>query len=67
MYYRELLRASEGTLSRWSQLYLQSLAPTNPHWVRMMGYDPFTLFVIHKENSSSGDINGLMMMVVYEF
>jgi hypothetical protein len=27
----ELLRASEGTLSRWSQLYLQSLAPTNSH------------------------------------
>jgi hypothetical protein len=23
--------ASEGTLSRWSQLHLQSLAPTNPH------------------------------------
>jgi hypothetical protein len=26
--YLELLRASEGTLSRWFQLYLQSLAPT---------------------------------------
>jgi hypothetical protein len=30
-YYLELLRASEGTLSRWSRLHLQSLAPTNPH------------------------------------
>jgi hypothetical protein len=27
-YYLEFLRASEGTLSRWSQLHLQSLAPT---------------------------------------
>jgi hypothetical protein len=26
-------RASEGTLSSWSRLHLQSLAPTNPHWV----------------------------------
>jgi hypothetical protein len=28
IYYLELLRASEGTLSCWSRLYLQSLAPT---------------------------------------
>jgi hypothetical protein len=28
IYYFELLRASEGTLSRWSRLHLQSLAPT---------------------------------------
>jgi hypothetical protein len=28
IYYLELLRASEGTLSRWSRLPLQSLAPT---------------------------------------
>jgi hypothetical protein len=27
IYYLGLLRASEGTLSRWSQLHLQSLAP----------------------------------------
>jgi hypothetical protein len=26
IYYLELLRASEGTLSRWSRLHLQSLA-----------------------------------------
>jgi hypothetical protein len=37
MYYLELLRASEGTLSRWSRLHLQSLAPTNPHWARVVG------------------------------
>jgi hypothetical protein len=29
IYYLELFRASEGTLSRWSRLHLQSLAP-NP-------------------------------------
>jgi hypothetical protein len=34
IYYLELLRASEGTLSRWFRLHLQSLAPTNPHWAR---------------------------------
>jgi hypothetical protein len=28
IYYLELLRASEGTLSRWSRLHLQSLEPT---------------------------------------
>jgi hypothetical protein len=28
IYYLELLRASEGTLSRWPRLHLQSLAPT---------------------------------------
>jgi hypothetical protein len=27
IYYLELLRALEGTLSRWSQLHLQSLVP----------------------------------------
>ncbi|RVE49906.1 hypothetical protein evm_005499 [Chilo suppressalis] len=35
-YYLELLRASEGKLSRWSRLHLQSLAPTNPHWARVV-------------------------------
>jgi hypothetical protein len=60
----ELLRASEGTLSRWSRLHLQSLTPTNPHWARVVGYGPFSLWVIHKEGlcPSSGDINRLMMM-----
>ncbi|RVE50633.1 hypothetical protein evm_004757 [Chilo suppressalis] len=34
--YIELLRASEGTLSRWSWLLVgQSLAPINPHWARV--------------------------------
>jgi hypothetical protein len=65
IYYLELLRASEGTLSRWSRLHLQSLAPTNPHWVRVVGYGPFFLWVIHKEGlcPSSGDINRLMMIL----
>jgi hypothetical protein len=31
IYYLKLLRASEGTLSRWSRLHLQSLAPTNDY------------------------------------
>jgi hypothetical protein len=38
IYYLELLSASEGTLSRWSRLQMQSLAPTNP-----VGYGPFSL------------------------
>jgi hypothetical protein len=36
-------------LSRWSRLHLQSLAPTNTHWARVVGYGPFSLWVIHKE------------------
>jgi hypothetical protein len=36
----------EGTLSRWSWLYLQTLVPTNPHWasvVAISGLRPFLL------------------------
>jgi hypothetical protein len=35
MYYLELLRALEATLSRWSRLHLQLLAPRTGHawWV----------------------------------
>jgi hypothetical protein len=64
IYHLELLRASESTLSRWSRLHLQSLARTNTHWARVVGYGPFSLCVIHKEGlcSSSGDFNRLMMM-----
>jgi hypothetical protein len=29
IYYLEILRVLEGTLSRWSRLHLQSLAPTS--------------------------------------
>jgi hypothetical protein len=41
------LSCSEGTLRRWFRLHLQSLAPTNPHWARVVVYGPFC--VIHKE------------------
>jgi hypothetical protein len=56
-----------GTLSRWSRLHLQSLAPTNQHWARVVGYGPFSLYVIHKEGlyPSSGDINRLMTMMMF--
>jgi hypothetical protein len=49
-----------------SRLHLQSLAPTNPHWARMVDYGPFSLCVIHKEGlcPSRGDINKLMMMMM---
>jgi hypothetical protein len=54
------------TLSHWSRLHLQSLAPTNPHWARVVGYGPFSLCVIQKEGlcPNSGDINRLMMMMI---
>jgi hypothetical protein len=41
-------------------------APTNPHWARMMGYGPFSLWVIHKERlcPRSEDIIRLMMMII---
>jgi hypothetical protein len=64
MYYLELLRASEGTLSRWSRLHLQSLAPTNPLWACVVGYGPFSLCVsIRKACTSAVSINRLMMLV----
>jgi hypothetical protein len=47
--YLELHRASEGTLSRWSRLHLQSLVPTNTHWARVVGYGLFSVCVINKE------------------
>jgi hypothetical protein len=58
------IRASEGTISRWTRLHLQSLAPTNPHWARVVGYGLLSLCVIHKEClcPSSADINRLMMI-----
>jgi hypothetical protein len=67
IYNLELLRASEGTLSHWSRLDLRPLAPTNPHWARVVGYGPFSFCVIHKEGlcSNSGYINRLMMMMIY--
>jgi hypothetical protein len=39
---------------------------THPHWARVVGYDPFSLCVIHKEGlfPSSGDINTLMVIEV---
>jgi hypothetical protein len=43
------LRASECTLSRWSQLHLQSLATTNPHWAHMVRNGSFSLCVINEE------------------
>jgi hypothetical protein len=48
------------------RLQLQSLAPINPHWTRVVGYGPFSLCVIHKEGlcPSSRGINGLMMMMM---
>jgi hypothetical protein len=48
IYYLELLCASEGTLSCWSRLHMQSFTPTNLHWVRVVDYDLFSLYVIHK-------------------
>jgi hypothetical protein len=49
MNYLELVRASGGTLSRWSRLHLQLLTPTNPHWARVVCYGSFSLCVIHRE------------------
>jgi hypothetical protein len=68
VYYLELLRAWEGTLSRWSRLHLHLLAPTNPHWADVVGYGPFSLCVIYKEGlcPSSGVINRLMMIMMKE-
>jgi hypothetical protein len=43
------------------------VSTTNPHWPRVVGYDLFSLCIIHKEGlcPSSGDINGLMMIMIH--
>jgi hypothetical protein len=48
------------------ELHMKSLAPTNPHWARVVGYGPFSLCVIYKKGlyPSSGGINRLMMMMI---
>jgi hypothetical protein len=63
MYYLELLRAVEDTISRRSRLHLQSLALTHKHWAHVVDYGPFSLCVIYKEGlcCSSGHINRLMI------
>jgi hypothetical protein len=47
-------------------VYLLSLAATNRHWARVVGYGPFSLWVIDKERlcPSSGGINRLMMIII---
>jgi hypothetical protein len=52
------LCASEHTLNCWSRLYLQSLAPTNPLRVRVVGYGPFSLWVIKGGISAVGTLIG---------
>jgi hypothetical protein len=68
IYYLDILRASEGTLRRWARLYLQSLAPTNPHWAGPRG-GLWPVLLMCKEGlcPSSGDINRLMMMMMNNF
>jgi hypothetical protein len=54
----------KARLNLWSRLHLLPLAPTNPHWARVVGYGPFFLSAIHKEElcPSSGDINSTRFM-----
>jgi hypothetical protein len=61
-----LLLALEGMLSRWSRLHLQSLAPINPRWARVVSYNPFSCCVIHKEGlcPSNRDFNRLMIIMM---
>jgi hypothetical protein len=53
--YLELLRASECTLSCWSQLHLQSIAPaTNPHSACVVGVQTSYIWpVIIKQSLSN--------------
>jgi hypothetical protein len=43
------IRVSEGMLSRWFRLHLQSLVPTNPQWMRVLGYGPSCFCVMRNE------------------
>jgi hypothetical protein len=45
------------------RLHLQSLAPTNLHWARVVGYGSFSFCVIHKEDMCPS--SGLMMMKTF--
>jgi hypothetical protein len=67
MYYLEILRAMEGTLSCWFRLLLQSLAPTNTQWARVVGYGSFSFCVIHKEGLclNSGDMNRMTFKSIH--
>jgi hypothetical protein len=77
IYCLELLRASEGTLSRWSRLHLQSLAPTPVSWrvnVRLAAGRKNNCRMIittcwkHQPTALSGKKNGsyhLILMVKY--
>jgi hypothetical protein len=44
-----------------------AVVSTSSHWARVVGYDPFSLCVIHKEGlcPSSGVFNKLMIMNEY--
>jgi hypothetical protein len=50
IYYLQFLRASEGTLRRWSRLHMQSLAPTNQHWTHVVSYGTFSLWLMYPSN-----------------
>jgi hypothetical protein len=56
-----LSSASESILSRFSRQHLQ-LVPINLHWARVVGYDPFSLYVIHKEDLCASSVELIMMM-----
>jgi hypothetical protein len=47
IYYLEFLRDSECTFSRCSWPHLHSLAPTNPHWVQVVGSGLFNQVFSH--------------------
>jgi hypothetical protein len=65
MYYLELLRASEGTLSHWVPAAFAVVSTHQPA-LGPRGCGPFFLCVIHKEGLclGSGDINRLMMVMM---
>jgi hypothetical protein len=58
IYYLELLRASDGMLSCWCRLHLQSLGPTNPHWARVEVYGPLSLC---KESRACAPVVGILI------
>jgi hypothetical protein len=71
--YLELFRASEGTLSRWSRLHLQSFVPTNPHWARVVGYGRISLCgefisklftVTSKNNKTINKQNNIIILII---
>jgi hypothetical protein len=57
--------SSSSSLVKPLVLHLQSLAPTNPHWARVVGYGPLSFSYLYGLCPSSWDITLIMLQLKY--